>query len=96
MRPGKRERIAWQQKRDKGEIIQKDYVEATRDTSRAVRQKKSGSKLHPKVYNQFRAWTATNPSWLYAKENSVSKIWNKLRSIQSKCDFTQLRLRGWH
>ena len=43
MRPGKRERIALQQKREEGEISQKEYIKATRDATRAMKQRKSDS-----------------------------------------------------
>lgn len=78
MRPGKRERIALQQKREEGEISQKEYIKATRDVTRSMRQRKSGTKLHPKIYNQFRAWIATQIGYMPKKVvfNKSNKLVN--------------------
>ena len=67
MRPGKRQRLALQQQREQGKLSQQDYVRRTRDPSRAMRQRKSGSKLHPKVYNEFKSWIATQIGYMPRK-----------------------------
>ena len=37
-------------------LSKEDYLKATRDPTRSIRQINSGKKIHPKVYQQFKSW----------------------------------------